>query len=364
MSDRQFWLGFSLVPEIGPKRLALLLNAFGSLEQAWGASESALHRAGLDPQPTANLLRTRAKIDLQAELDKIARAGAQLVTLVDECYPPLLKQIPDAPVILYVRGSLLTEDQRALAIVGTRKATTYGKDVAGLLAGQLAERGITVISGLAHGIDAAAHRAALEAGGRTIAVMGCGIDQVYPRDHGELARRISEQGAVISEFPLGARPEAHHFPRRNRVISGMSLGVLVVEAPEQSGAMITTSYAAEHGREVFAVPGSIFSAVSSGTNRLIQDGAKLVLTVEDILSELNLAHEVAQTRVTAERIAPANPIEASIIDCLSAEPLHIDDLVRQTGLPIATVSSTLTVLELKGLARMVGHMQYNLVYSR
>lgn len=364
MSDRQFWLGFSLVPEIGPRRLALLLNAFGSLKQAWGASESALRRAGLDQQPTANLLRTRAKIDLQAELDKIERAGARLVTLVDEDYPPLLKQIPDAPVILYLRGSLTPEDQRALAIVGTRKATTYGKDVAGLLASQLVESGITVISGLAHGIDAAAHRAALDAGGRTIAVMGCGIDQIYPRDHSELARRISEQGAVISEFPLGARPEAHHFPRRNRVISGMSLGVLVVEAPQQSGAIITTTYAAEQGREVFAVPGSIFSAASGGTNRLIQDGAKLVLTVEDILSELNLAHEAVQTRVTAERIAPDNPIEASILDCLGAEPLHIDDLVRQTGLPIATVSSTLTVLELKGLARMVGHMQYNLVYSR
>lgn len=318
----------------------------------------ALHEAGLGQQATRNLVALRARLDLSAEMQKLDRVGAHFITHDEDAYPPLLKQLPDAPIILYVRGTLLPDDQRALAIVGTRKATSYGRDAAYRLARELAAQGVTIISGLAHGIDAAAHQGALDGGGRTIAVLGCGVDRIYPADHRALAARIIQNGALVSEFPLGSAPDAHHFPRRNRIISGLSLGVLIVEAPHKSGAIITASAAAEQGREVFAVPGSIFSPASAGANRLIQDGAKLVLTVDDILDELQLISRYVETRKVAEKVAPANEEERLILDMLGAEPTHVDDLVRRCGLPVATVNSTLAILELKGLARAVGVMQY------
>lgn len=363
LSDPKYWLGFSLVPEIGPKRLANLLNWFGDLENAWGASETQLFQSGLEKQPTANLIQIRKKINLDAEIAKVERVGARLITLAHEDYPALLKKLSDAPTVLYVRGTLRPEDSHALSIVGTRKATTYGRDAAYHLAKQLAGQGVTVISGLAHGIDSAAHKGALEGGGRTLAVLGCGVDVIYPSDNHKLAQQIMGCGALISEFSIGMHPEARNFPRRNRVISGLALGVLVVEAPEKSGAMITASIAADQGREVFSVPGNIFNPMSNGTNRLIQDGAKLVMNVGDILDELDIAHNNVQTQAVTERIIPANPTESEILNYLGADPLHIDDLVRLCGLPVATVSSTLTILELKGLARTVGHMQYCLVQS-
>jgi DNA processing protein len=361
--DRIYWLGFSLVPKIGPKSLARLLNGFGSLPAAWSASELQLRQAGLDGQALNNLLRVRSEIDLDREIAKIERTGARFLTLTDDEYPTLLKTLPEAPPVLYIRGSLGAEDNRALSIVGTRKPTAYGRDAAYSLSKQLAARDVTIISGLAQGIDAAAHRGALDAGGRTIAVLGSGIDQLYPRENTGLAQEIAKHGALISEFPMGAPPEGRNFPRRNRIISGLSLGVLVVEAPEKSGALITAITAAEQGREVFAVPGNIFSQASSGTNRLIQDGAKLVMDVDDILDELKITHTAIEIRKTTEQIAPANPLEAQLVDCLSAEPLHIDEIVRMSGLSAAVVSSTLTILELKGIARMVGHMQYHLLHT-
>jgi DNA processing protein len=358
LSDPKFWLGFSLVPEIGPKRLAHLLNQFGDLAHAWTANEGQLLQAGLEKQPTANLLQTRTRIDLDVELTKVERAGARLITLADEDYPPLLKLLPDAPTVLYVRGTVTATDENALGIVGTRKATTYGRDAAYHLSKQLASQGITVVSGMAQGIDTAAHKGALDGGGRTIAVLGSGVDVIYPSDNRKLAQQIINCGALISEFPIGAHPDGRNFPRRNRVISGMSLGVLVAEAPEKSGAMITASVAADQGKEVFAIPGNIFNPMSAGTNRLIQDGAKLVMKVEDILDELKIYHTAVQTHAVTERISPANTTEAEMLQHLGDDPVHIDDLVRLCGLPIATVSSTLTILELKGLARTVGHMQY------
>jgi DNA processing protein len=361
VSDHKYWLGFSLVPEIGAKRLGLLLNWFGDLAAAWSATESQLVQAGLEKLPVANIMAARQRFDLEAEIAKVERVGAWLVTLTDAHYPSNLRKLPDAPAVLYVRGSLQAEDERALSIVGTRKSSTYGRDAAHYFAKQLAGYGVTIISGLAHGIDSVAHRGALDGKGRTIAVLGCGIDRIYPTNNQKLAQDIIQNGALISEFPIGTPPEARNFPRRNRVISGMSLGVLIVEAPEKSGAMITAGVAAEQGREVFAIPGNIFSPSSGGTNRLIQDGAKLVIDIADILDEFNIVHNNIQTRAVTEKIAPASGNEAHLMEFLSADPIHVDDLVRMTGLPVATVSSTLTILELKGLARAIGYMQYCLI---
>lgn len=360
MNDEKYWLGFSLIPEIGPKRLTRLYEAFGDLQRAWSAPEQSLRQAGLAEQPTRNLIQQRRSVDLDAALEKVHRGKARLITYADDSYPALLRELDDGPAVLYIRGTLLPEDHLALAIVGTRKATRYGQDAAYHLAKRLARQGITIISGLAHGIDAAAHRGALDGGGRTLAVMGCGVDVLYPQDHGELAVRIAESGALISEFPMGTQPIARNFPRRNRVLSGLALGVLVAEAPENSGALITAGLAAEQGREVFAVPGNIFNPAGCGSNRLIQDGAKLVMDVEDILSELDIAHTNTQTRIETRRVVPTDDRERHLLDCLEPEPIHIDDLVRISGMTAADVSSTLTILELKGLAQMVGHMQYSL----
>lgn len=364
MDDLKYWLGFSLVPNIGTKRLIHLVNLFGNLADAWHAPEADLHQANLGRKTTESLLAVRSHLDLEGEVSKVRAAGANLMALRDPEYPANLRHVDDPPPLLYVRGKLLPQDSKALAVVGTRRATRYGQDVTHDLSFKLARQGITIVSGLAHGIDTAAHRGALDGGGRTIAVMGNGIDMIYPRDNGALAERILGNGAIISEFPLGTKPLANNFPRRNRVISGLSLGVLVTEAPEQSGAIITTTQAADQGREVFAVPGNIYSAASQGTNRLIQDGATLVMKEEDVLDALDLAYTTRQTRVRTEQVAPSNDTERLIISLLDANPIHIDDIVRQCNLPTALVSSTLTILELKGLAQSVGHMQYSLTHRR
>jgi DNA processing protein len=357
-----FWLAFSLVPGIGTKRITHLLNTFGSLAAAWEANENRLRQADFDGAPLKHLLEFRKKLNLTAEVNKVKRVGASLLTLLDEGYPALLKTLPDAPPLLYVLGTLYPQDGRALAIVGTRKATKYGRDAAHDLSKQLAGQGVTIISGLAHGIDTVAHQGSIEGGGRTIAVLGSGIDIIYPRENRDLARKIIEYGALVSEFPIGMQPDKRNFPRRNRVISGMALGVLVVEAPLGSGALITAETAGYQGRDVFAIPASIYNPMGSGTNRLIQDGAKLIMNANDILTELNIAHTNIQARATTEHISPANATEAALLQHLNAEPLHVDDLVRLSQLSISVVMSTLTILELKGLAQMVGHMQYCLTY--
>ncbi len=353
MSARKYWIGFNHVAGIGPARLKLLAGHFPSLEAAWHADEQSLARSGLDQRTISSLVQTRRSLDLDAVQRRLDDLGASALTLEDPDYPVLLKELPDAPPVLYVRGSLTDRDRWAIAIVGTRKASHYGHDTAFQLAFDLAREGLTVVSGLALGIDAAAHRGALEAGGRTIAVLPCGIDTVY-----HLARQIADQGALVTEFPPGTAAESKNFPPRNRIISGLSLGVIVVEAPEKSGALLTAESAAEQGREVFAVPGQTTSAGSRGSNRLIQDGAKLIMSIDDVLTELNLTREAAQTHVEVARIAPANSQEQQILEQLGTEPLHIDELCRQLNLPVAAVSSTLALMELKGMVRQVGNMQY------
>jgi DNA processing protein len=265
--------------------------------------------------------------------------------------------------VLFIRGSFLQQDEWAVAVVGTRRASAYGRQVTETLASDLARRGITVVSGLARGIDAIAHRAALATGGRTFAVQACGLDLVYPPEHRQLALDITKQGALLSEFPPGTKPQAQHFPRRNRLMSGLCLGVLVIEADEQSGALITAHWALEQDREVFAVPGSIFSPLSRGTNNLIQRGeAKLVTSVDHILEELNLSLAEVQQKAR-EELSTGNTVaikdeEALLLRVLSSEPQHIDEVAQQAGLPIAAASGTLALLELKGLVRAAGGMRY------
>jgi len=357
MAGRErYYVGFNLVRGIGPARLRMLIDAFGDVERAWHAPADALYRVGLDRRSLENLLETRARVDLDREVRRVAAVGAHILTWEDEGYPKLLAEIPDPPPVLYVRGELKPEDAWAVAVVGTRRASTYGREVTRRLVSVLAQSGVTIVSGLARGVDAVAHQTALEAGGRTIAVLGCGIDLVYPPEHRELARRIAAQGALVSEYPLGTQPEPGNFPPRNRIISGLSLGVVITEAGRDSGALITADYAAEQGRDVFAVPGSILSAGCAGTNRLIQDGAKPVLDAADILQELNLTMVAEQKE--ARQVLPTTETEALILAHLSAEPVHVDDLTRAVGLPVAQVTSTLALMELKGMVRQVGGMKY------
>ncbi len=356
VTDLRYWVGFNIVQGIGPAKTRALLDHFGDLGAAWHASADALRAAGLDRRALANLLETRRTLDLEAEMARLERAGLRLITWESPDYPPLLAEIPDPPPLLYVKGELRPEDRWALAVVGTRRATAYGRQVTETLVGELARNRITIVSGLARGIDRHAHQAALAAGGRTIAVLGHGLDQVYPPEHRRLAAQIVEAGALISEYPLGTRPEAGNFPPRNRIISGLSLGVLVVEAGLRSGALITADYAAEQGRDVFAVPGNITARSSRGTNRLIQDGAKMVLEARDILEELNMTM-VAQ-HVEVQMALPENETEARLLSHLSMEPLHVDEIARDLALPIAEVSSTLALMELKGMVRQVGGMHY------
>lgn len=356
MSEVKYWIGFNIVRGIGPAKVRALLDHFCDLRLAWEATADQLRAAGLDSRALKSLLAVREKLDLEAEVARLARAGVRVVTWSSPDYPDRLRHIYHPPPVLYLRGSLAPADEWAVAVVGTRRATVYGKEATRRIAGELARAGVTVVSGLAKGIDTAAHRAALEAGGRTIAVLGCGVDVTYPAENRNLMQRILEQGAVISEYALGTPPESSNFPPRNRIISGLSLGVVVVEAAQRSGALITADFAAEQGREVFAVPGNMFNRTSKGCNRLIQQGAKLLLDVDDILEELNLTMVAQQLELKA--IVPENETESRLLKFLSGDPLHIDEIVRQAALPISEVSSTLALMELKGMVRQVGGMNY------
>ena len=354
--DLQYWVGFSLVPGIGPVRLRALLDHLGDVRTAWGASAATLRAVGFDRRTIETFLSLRHKLDLPAELARVVGRGVKVLTWDSPDYPSLLKTIPNPPPVLYVRGELLPQDEWALGVVGTRRATVYGREAVRALVGGLAASGVTVVSGLAHGIDTHAHQVALDAGGRTLAVLGSGVDIIYPAENRKLAERIVESGALVSEYPLGTPPESGNFPPRNRIISGLSLGVLVVEGTARSGAMITADYAAEQGREVFAVPGNILNRTSAGPNHLIQQGAKLVMTMGDILEELNLTMVAEQSE--AREVIPDNETEAVLLKYLSSEPVHVDELGRAAGLPSSEVASTLTLMELKGKVRQVGGMNY------
>jgi DNA processing protein len=289
----------------------------------------------------------------------VQAAGITLLTWDTPAYPTYLREIPNPPPVLYVQGEILPSDQWAVAVVGTRRLTTYGRQMTQDLVRGLVHNNVTVVSGLARGIDAIAHQTAIEVGGRTLAVLGSGLDCVYPAENRKLIPPLlAGQGAVISEYALGTQPEAKNFPPRNRVISGLSLGVIVVEAGQRSGALITADFALEQNREVMAVPGNVTSPASRGPNRLIQEGAKLITSVEDVLEELNLLMVAEHTAV--QLALPETAEEAALLSALSRQPVHIDALCRATGLPSSQVSSTLTMMELKGMVQQVGGMNYAL----
>ncbi len=354
--DIKYWVGFSIIPGIGRVKFAQLENHFGNLENAWKAAPAELKHAGLDSSSVHAITSWQPKISLEAEMEKLNRYSVKALNCNDPNYPSRLKEIYDYPPLLYIRGSLLPEDDWCLAVVGTRRATVYGRQVTEEIVTDLAQNKITIASGLAKGIDSVAHNAALAAGGRSIAVFACGLDIVYPAENADLARSIIQQGALISEYPLGTRPRADNFPRRNRIMSGISLGVLVTEADETSGAMITAHLALEQNREVFAIPGSVLSPASRGANYLIQEGAKLVRDYTDILEELNLTAVAHQMEM--REVIPASDTESLLLKQLSAEPIHIDEVCRTSGLPVSTVSSTLAMMELKGLVKQIGPMNY------
>ena len=355
--DLPYWIAFSRVPSVGRVRIGTLEQRFGSLEAAWAAGEGELRAAGMDNGVVSAIAQARAETDPAEEMSRLEAQGVSALTWHADGYPRLLREVEDLPPVLYVRGQLTPADLRSVTVIGTRNPTVYGREAAYHLAGDLAKAGITIVSGLARGVDGIAHRAALEQGGRTIAVLGSGVDVVYPPEHSRLAAEVVESGALVSEYGLGTRPDSRHFPRRNRLLSGLSLGTLVIEGGEQSGALITVQNALEQNREVFCVPGSIYSPMSRLTNSLIAQGAKLVASVEDILEELKLSGAAVQQPLP-QTLEADTPAEARILDALDMEPRHVDEVSRTAELPVTEVIGTLAVLEIKGLVRQVGRMNY------
>jgi DNA processing protein len=310
----------------------------------------------LGEKTTDEFIKLRSILDLDHELGRIKSRGYKVVSWDCEEYPVRLKEIASPPPVLYVWGEMHPTDRWAVAIVGTRRMSHYGETVARELASTLAANGITVVSGMAKGVDGVAHRSALANGGRTIAVLGSGLDNLYPPEHRTLASEISMQGAVITDYALGTRPEARNFPPRNRIISGLALVAVIIEAGESSGALITAHFAVDQGREVFAVPGNINSRYSKGTNQLIRDGASPMLTIDDILVALNF--DVIKRQEVIEEFNPEDENERLVYDRLSTVPIHVDEIGSQCGLPVSQINASLAMLELKGRARQVGGMQY------
>ncbi len=358
--ELKYFNALNLFPEIGAIRFKKLMAYFPTMADAWQAGENELRQAGLDEKLSQKIMGERDKIDPDKEFTKLTKKRISLITIKDEEYPKLLKEIYDPPAVLYIKGQIKPEDEFSLAIVGTRKPTPYGIQVAEELTHKLSTAGLTIVSGLAFGIDTISHKACLENNKRTIAVVGSGIDQqsVYPTANRNLAERISDNGAVISEYPIGTSAMPYHFPARNRIISGISLGTLVIEAAEKSGTFLTANHALGQNRQVFAVPGPIYSKYSVGPNNLIKMGAKLVNDVQDILEELNLTN--APQYQEARKIIPDNKEEEIILEILSAanEPIHIDKIIIQAKLDSPVISATLSLMEIKGKVRNLGGMNY------
>jgi|SRR3989344_341243 len=351
-----YWVATSAIPGVGSATFNYLLRHFKSLKKFWDSPKDKIERLKVDAKTRAVILEFRQKVDPKVYLETVYERGIKVVSLADRDYPANLRQISDAPSVLYYKGSLLPEDDLAIAVVGARFATAYGRQVTEKLVFDLTSAGLTIVSGLARGIDSIAHRSAIESGGRTIAVLGCGVDLIYPPENKGLADKIVQNGAIVSEFPLGFPSVPSNFPARNRIISGLSLGVLVTEAAVDSGSLITAGQAAEQGREVFAVPGSVISKMSEGTNNLIKEGVHPVTDAKDILEVQDIERKQRQINVKESplRGQPKDRVEAGILEVLDGGTKHIDAIIRESGLATDKVSSALSMMELKGMVKNFG----------
>jgi len=343
---------------VGHKKLKILLDYFGSGEKIWTSSRADLIETGIDRKTIDNIISQREIINPDTELELLAKENIKILSINDDDYPELLKEIPSAPSLLYIKGDFNFNENPSLAIVGSRKLTNYGKQVAYSLSRDLTKSGITIVSGMALGIDTIAHRGALESEGKTVAVLGSSLDDINigPKSNYSLSRQILENGALVSDYPISTPASAGTFPSRNRIMAGLTLGTIVIEAAERSGTLITANLALEFNREVFAVPGSIFSPVSTGANNLIRLGARIVTGVNDILEELNLEKKALEKNT--KKIIPDSVEEEKVIKILSGELTHIDRIIKLTKLETSVVSSTLVILEMKGLIKDMGGQNY------
>lgn len=357
--EKKYWIGFNLVRGIGSVRFHQIQAFFGDLEHAWLAPAEAFREAGLPEKTVDSLIRLRKETDLDQFYESILAQNISVLTLPEPEYPRLLREIEQPPPVLYIRGDLTPADDFSVAMVGTRKVTSYGQQITRDTSTFLAGHGLTIVSGLARGVDALAHQHALKAGGRTIAVLGSGVDVIYPPEHRKLAEAIIENGAIISDYPLGTKPEGVNFPPRNRIISGLSLATIVIEAGDRSGALITADFAVEQGRDVFAVPGNVLSPMSQGPNRLIQNGAYAMISPQDVLDALGL--EQVSDFQAARQTLPADTTEAKILQVLDYEPIHVDEICHAAGMAVETVTAALTMMELKGMVQHVGGMRYTAI---
>jgi len=362
MTNLEALVSLNITYDIGGIRLKKLLEYFETPQNILKAPPEKLMAVSGIGEKIAYQIHSLKKEDLDKELALAKKYNLKILTAEDEDYPKILKHIPDPPIVLYVKGELKEEDKFGIAIVGSRRASFYGLSLAEKFAFELSQYGFTIISGMARGIDSCAHKGALKRGGRTIAVMGSGFSHIYPEENRELSEKISQNGAVISEFPLDAKPLSQNFPRRNRVISGLSLGVLVVEAAKNSGALITADFALEQGREVFALPGKVDSHTSFGTNGLIKQGAKLVSCVDDILEEFSLPINKNQSDNTKTNSKSESDFidkeEGEIYNSISDQAIQLDELVEKTTLDIPTISAILLRLEMKKLIKQLPGKQF------
>lgn len=355
MNDTEMLLILNMVDEVGSVRTQALLRHFRSLGKVFkaGQDEVACIKE-IGPRIAPKITQSIKEIDIKKELDLIKKHGVKVITFLDEDYPKTLKEIYSPPIVLYIKGNILPQDETAVAIVGSRLASIYGIQTAERLGFELASRGITVVSGMARGVDSAAHKGALKAGARTIAVLGSGLAKIYPQEHDKLAEEISQNGAVISEFPMLTIPDKVNFPKRNRVISGLSLGVLVVEAAHKSGALITADFALEQGKSVFAVPGKVDSRGSKGTNNLIKQGAGLVENADDILEGLGIEDRLPENGSVNNPdniFLKLDKSESLVYNLLTSEPQYIDELSEASGVAINEISRVLLSLEIKKCAQ-------------
>jgi len=357
MSEREYLAAVYTFSYFGPIRTKLLLSFFGNAGNIWNIDKNDLQKVGISSEKAQKFINYRNEFDLEKYFNRLNELDIGFYTYKDRDFPENLKGLSDEPLILYYKGRLKKSDKNAIAIVGSRKITSYGRDVASKFASELATYGVTIISGLAFGVDVAAHKACLDAGGRAIAVLASGLDLITPVSNSWLGEEIIKKGgAIVSEYPLSHMPQKSDFPERNRIISGLSKAVLIIEGARKSGTLHTASHAAEQGRQVFAVPGQITSALSEAPHYLIKNGAKMATSTRDILDELDMQLKVDSDAV--EKIMPEGEDEIKILAMLEKEPLHTDEIIRLSGLDITIVSSRLTMMEIKGMVKNLGSGVY------